>query len=360
MSDVIRAPLEHLSRISLATIHRRMAESSRRILKGDDVASMHLRMAHTPVLIRAASSSLLWVITTSFRHLMDLANDDWPAILTIDIWDVGNASAEPSERPRARTSNRYFFYQCDDYDASLDLETGEMYCVVKRLTNKLVAYPFRRVLWRWLARQELFPVQSAVIARGKNAVLLCGERGSGRSTAVLECLEAGWDFIADSQCGVSRLGDKFTLYSLFGCVELKPEYAANFPTWHEHCRPGYRPEAGERLDDQLLKGNEYSVLEIGDAMPQRVCESANPKAIIVLMEDPERSGPAAARIARRAATSALTADTRGLDRTTFTQAKDDYLRMSYSVPCFAIMRRDHSEPLAPLGEQILNESLQDV
>ena len=157
--------------MSLATIHRHMAESSKRMLKGDDVASMHLRLAHTPVLIRAASSSLLWAITTSFRHLTELADDYRPAVLTIYVWDIGSASAVRGSASR-RTSNRYFIYQCNDYDASLDLETGEMYCVVKRLTNTLVAYPFRRVLWRWLARQELFPYQGAV-SRGAKARSCC-------------------------------------------------------------------------------------------------------------------------------------------------------------------------------------------
>ena len=125
--------------------------------------------------------------------------------LTIYVW-IGSASAVRVDQPRARTSNRYFIYQCNDYDASLDLDAGEMYCAVKRLTNTLVAYPFRRVLWRWLARQKLFPIQGAVLARGQSAVLLCGERGSGRSTAALECIEAGWDLVADTQRGVGRLG----------------------------------------------------------------------------------------------------------------------------------------------------------
>ena len=67
-------------------------------------------------------------------------------------------------------------------------------------------------------------------------------------------------------------------------------------------------------------------------MPQRMCESASLRAIAVLMEDPERNGPATGRIARRAATSILMADTRGLDRTTVKQGRQDYVQMTYGSP----------------------------
>jgi hypothetical protein len=355
--DTVDRPIEDATKVSIADSHREMAAAfaSAALEHADDLAVMHLRFAEMPVVLRATDPDLLWDISAAFRHLVDLPDDDNPPILNIDVWE---SEDEPSPYPRlpfARASNRYFYYRCDDYKGSLDLKSGQMLICVQRRTNTFFAHPFRRMLWRWYAGQEVFPLQGALVAHKGSAIFVCGERGSGRSSAVVECVQAGWDFLADSQAGVSRSGDLFTGYCLFACIKLEPSHAGSYHEWQPFRRAAYAPPIGHDIDEVQLRGNEETVFNVADAYPERIVEKAPIRAIVVLMENPDRDGPATARLAQRAATSAMMTDPRGLDRSTLKRGKRDYLKLANSCPCFAIVRRSISDPLMPSLEKILRE-----
>lgn len=344
-------------RPSVASLHEMMMADFESTLEDGDarLTVMHFRFAGLPVRIRSSDPDLLWLVTGAFRHLAETEDHSLPPVLTIDVWTAGPESDPPATRAHGRESPRYFIFHCPEYDGSLDMQMGHMAIRAYRTSNAFLAHPFRRMLWRWFGAQEIFPLQGALLARGDKAVLLVGERGSGRSSAVLECLDHDWKFLADCQSGLSRSADRFTGYSLFGCIELDAGDARTHRTWMTHARPAREPGPDETLSPAERIGNERTVFNVADTAPERIAGKARLAAIAVLMEDPDRDGPATGRLARRAALAAMTSDARGLDRTTLKSARSDYLKLAEHVPCFAVMRRTRAESIVPLLEDILAE-----
>jgi hypothetical protein len=339
------------ARLPMEQVHHRMLAELGDALAGDmgDASAMHFRFAELPVCLRATDSDLLWEVSGAFRHLINLEDFDLPAILTIDLWEATETVEPPPPRPFGRENTRYFSYHCDDYDGSMDLEMGQLLVRIRRRSNAFLAHPFRRMMWRWFRGQEIFPLQGAMVAHNDRGLLLLGERGSGRSSAVMECIEADWQFLADSQAGLSRSGNHFTGYSLFSCIEMDPLHAANYKEWQPYGHAAYG-------DDASGQGNERAVFNVADALPEALQDKVQLCAIVVLIEDPDRGdGPATAKLARRAALSVLAADTRGLDRTTLKTGRDDYLKLAEHCPCYAVVRRSLAEPIVPNLEEILHQ-----
>ncbi len=104
--------------------------------------------------------------------------------------------------------------------------------------------PLRGLLSRALQTRGWFWSHAGAVGDAQGAVLLCGPGGSGKSTSVLACLEAGWGYLGDDYC-LTRGGPTPQVASLYNTAKLKtPAEAARFSR--------LPPTRTERPDGKLI------------------------------------------------------------------------------------------------------------
>lgn len=106
-----------------------------------------------------------------------------------------------------------------------------------------IAYDRRRDGWQWtvtrplltltlmelLKRHSLFPVHAAAACRGGAAVLFAAESGSGKSTAALTLLLAGWQLLGDDLLFLREEGPSLYALGFPDEIDASPETIARFP-----------------------------------------------------------------------------------------------------------------------------------
>jgi hypothetical protein len=83
---------------------------------------------------------------------------------------------------------------------------------------------FSGLAW-WLERRNVVLVHGAMIARGPDAVLILGDTGSGKSTAALAALTAGWELCSDDLVLARTEGSSVSLFGLPKRVSVERELA---------------------------------------------------------------------------------------------------------------------------------------
>ena len=78
----------------------------------------------------------------------------------------------------------------------------------------------------------------ALVARDDRGVLLAGDSGTGKSTAALCCLEAGWTYLGHDWVGIGRAADGGIIgHSLYSSVALEPAQVARIDELLQAPRP---------------------------------------------------------------------------------------------------------------------------
>ena len=77
------------------------------------------------------------------------------------------------------------------------------------------------------------PLHAALVARGGRGALLVGAGGSGKTTASLACLLAGFDFLGDDYVSLMRDGrGRFVGHGVYSSTHVDPTHLRRFPELH--------------------------------------------------------------------------------------------------------------------------------
>jgi hypothetical protein len=88
--------------------------------------------------------------------------------------------------------------------------------------------PLLQLLHWWLACGDWQPVHAAAVCGTEGGVLIAGKGGTGKSTAALACLRAGWRYAGDDFVLVNCT-PRPRVENLFGTARLRTDMLARFP-----------------------------------------------------------------------------------------------------------------------------------
>lgn len=219
--------------------------------------------------VRIAGDVLARAVLAPLEHLALPADGAAPR-LTIDLWDereVGVAGLDAAERHAdgkewtlgdgvfaASPDGRFVSHQLRGSVVWLD-RRGERivgwFADGADLSLHQRGKPLQMLLALWANDRGLQAVHAAMVARGDRGVLVPARSGSGKSTAALACLAAGFTYLGDDWIGVGVGADgAFVGHGLYGSTSLEDGHAARFPLLRRHAIPP--TDAGERKSLVLL------------------------------------------------------------------------------------------------------------
>jgi hypothetical protein len=81
----------------------------------------------------------------------------------------------------------------------------------------------------WAASQGVVPVHASGIVKGRDALLLVGEGGRGKTTTAMALAARGWKLLADDRCYLTMDQQGVTASGFYRTVILTREIAERFP-----------------------------------------------------------------------------------------------------------------------------------
>ncbi len=89
----------------------------------------------------------------------------------------------------------------------------------------------RETILLWLRRRNVFELHAAACGRRNEGILFVGQSGSGKTTATLALIEAGWSYVSDDAV-VLRGDANLVAHPLRRTFSLKPDLFARRPDLH--------------------------------------------------------------------------------------------------------------------------------
>lgn len=122
--------------------------------------------------------------------------------------------------------------------------------------------PLQVLLALWASDRGLQAVHAALVARRGSGALIPGSSGSGKSTAALSCLRAGYTYLGDDWIGVSEATDGSVRgHGLYNSTFLEPHHATRFPHLSPHL---IAPRDASEIKSLLLLTDVFSA-QLGSA-----------------------------------------------------------------------------------------------
>jgi hypothetical protein len=91
-------------------------------------------------------------------------------------------------------------------------------------------------------------IHAALVSKNGEGVLFAGKGGTGKSTAALACLEAGFDYLGDDYIGLDASEDSiFVGYRLYTATWLMAHHLVRFPRLIPHAIYPQRPAQEKTL-----------------------------------------------------------------------------------------------------------------
>lgn len=225
--------------------------------------------AGRPAQVRVVGQGLSEQIARAFQHLLNNRNP-LSAALKVDLWDEGDTSVlcpvnleQVDKRLLKSTSyvefglilgsleNRFIGCQCPQvvtwFDRSHQHLVGWVSC-----HDKLSLYdrgkPLHFPLLLWHGDRGAGVIHAALVSKNGQGVLFAGKGGTGKSTAALACLEAGFDYLGDDYIGLEASEDgSFQGHSIYSATWLMANHLLRFPRLFPHAIYPQRPDQEKTL-----------------------------------------------------------------------------------------------------------------
>lgn len=238
----------------------------------------------TTVRIRCTSLPLREQISRPLAHL-EMAATTSPPGFTIDALDVASAAIE---MPRLPWQPRRFSLeqQTGEYEADPYLFTlhGDAVLTAQDTSNHRTLFFVRNVrdwppehykqslfitLYQHLRHCALHLIHASCVARRHQALLITGRSGAGKTTTMLACVQAGFDFLSDdTTLARQAAGGRIQVLSLLSTLNVTERTLAWFPELEPHAAR-QASAVGKRL------------IMINEVYPQRMGRWGEVRAILV-------------------------------------------------------------------------------
>jgi hypothetical protein len=241
----------------------------------------HYCIAGFRVHLRFATRSLVPVLTPALAHLKTTAG---APDLTICLWDTLSTGVHPPVAPWREhyavrgeiagfNSERiYTVYEHESRGLSMldrDRNLAQLWLRdAAHIPYWVRGSPLRAILHWWMAGSGRQLLHSAAVGLPSGGVLITGRSGSGKSTAALSCLEAGYEYVGDDYV-IVRAGDRPYAWSIYNTAKLVPEWLQSFPRLAEY------------VDNPQRLASEKALIFLRDGASVRVASGLPLKAILV-------------------------------------------------------------------------------
>lgn len=221
----------------------------------------HYMVAGGHVLIRTVGSKLDAIVHPPMSHLAAPANDSPPA-LTIEVWDGEETGIDyplsgPEEGPRnnftvkASGDNLIVVERREFVRSWFDRSTHRAATFVAATRHLYVderARPFQRPLSVWLRDRQFQVLTSSLVGRRGKGVTFVGMSGTGKTTASLSCLQAGFRFLSDDFFALKETGDgNYLGHSIYNSCLINAEHLQRFPDLVPIGQPANHEEQDKNL-----------------------------------------------------------------------------------------------------------------
>jgi hypothetical protein len=207
-----------------------------RALASEDALTVSdVRLAGYVIRLRIAGARLASRLLEAFIPTAAPAPGD-TADLTVDIWDSSEHTTAPKTAElwdRLRSDDGHYFLDATPRVVNwLDRVDHRMLVRVSsthRLTPGDVYQPFSSLLALWLADRETPAIHAGAVGHDGDVVLITGRSGSGKSTAALSCLLAGFDYLGDDFIVLQRSAGAWLAHAAYRTAHLESTHLARFP-----------------------------------------------------------------------------------------------------------------------------------
>jgi hypothetical protein len=246
-----------------------------------------------PVRVRVVGNQMASQITRPFSHLKADRSDLGDPQLTIDLWDESETGIR-GQVPSFNGGSKFRKMTAVYPDGGL---------IAQRLKNVLTCYnrsgrriissavwqdelsvyerckPLARALLEWHNDRNIQVVHASLVAGNGKGIIFAGKSGSGKSTAALACLSAGYQFLGEDFVGLQQLDDgSFIGHSLYNSVFLKISHTRRFPRFAPYLTKGLpHEEKCAVVLSQVFPDRLARVIPIRALVLPRIVETATPK-----------------------------------------------------------------------------------
>ena len=207
-----------------------------------DLYSAYFRIAGYTVQVSATSQLLLTLLTRALAHLQqpETKNPD----LKIYCWDgdplppspINWYAAYDRTRPISKplTDGRFLgpMFNSSRIMTSVQMRPGILQLLdtqgdvgffwidrVANLPNHSLAEPFHAILIAWMSEHGIFGVHTAAMGLPEDGIIFIGDKGCGKSTSALACLQSPLRYAGDDYCLVA-IDPEPRVYSLYSSAKL--------------------------------------------------------------------------------------------------------------------------------------------
>ena len=258
----------------------------------------------------------------------------------VALWDCTAAAIAPPDVPGGAdwtaagegwrvTSHGQGRYLCEERPASLLwLDRGKAQLIgcftdARGLGCADRARPLQRVMSELCRSLGIQEIHAALAGKRGRGVLLVGGGGRGKTTASLDALHGGLQFLGDDSVAIGEDGaNRLCGYSLYASARVRPQQLSRWPAFHGQWQFPTPPE-----EKALLLPHTF--------MPQNVAASVQIAAIAIPVVAGQ--GVRIEPISGLAAFHALVDESR--DNRRFGMTADEFRRLSRltrTIPCFQL------------------------
>lgn len=124
----------------------------------------------------------------------------------------------------ASQNTRHLNTKCHkDYFYIIDFDNGYALWVINSYAPMQAWYkvsPFQHFFQEWMTLSSKQMAHAAAIGNHQGAILFTGASGAGKTTTTLLALHAGYQYISEDYCVLSKMQQSLTVYSVFNAMKL--------------------------------------------------------------------------------------------------------------------------------------------
>ncbi len=250
------------------------------------------RFAGQPAQLRLVGHQLIEPISQPFSHLLSPEQKTAHPHLKIDLWDESETQVpypldlvEVDEHTQRSTWYReYGFIIGSTDDRFVGCQRPEITTWFDRKNQHVIGWisrgerlslydcgkPLHYSLIQWHNDRHLQVIHAGLISKHEQGVLFIGKGGTGKTTATLSCLTAGFHFLGDDYIAVQTSERGLVSgYSLYSSAWIMADHVAHFPSLSPHLKTADRPKA------------EKSLLPLSRILPQQLGRTAPIRALVL-------------------------------------------------------------------------------
>jgi hypothetical protein len=317
------------------------------------------------VQIRIIGQELAKQISLPFSHLLVRKSDVTRPRLRIDLWDesetaisrpVGSAGLR-DEIPRSEGFREYCLLMGSRDNRFIGCQRSQMLTWSDRVAQHITGCattrapcsvdqrgkPLHLPLLLWHSDQDAEVIHAGLVSKDGHGALFAGQENTGKTTAALACLSAGFDYLGDDYIGLQTLPyGSFVGHSLYGSTWLAVDHMARFPYLIPHAIRGKRPDESKAL------------VQLAQVFPSQLAQSA-PICAVVLPRVSDDGRTQICVASKRDALLALAPSSILLLPISKAQTLNTLGQLIESVPCYWLEMGQDLDTIPRCVEGILDE-----